>query len=106
MVCRLVYVKDVQMSSCGEAESAGVAPPQPGASQTELPTCPVCLDRLDEETSGLVTTVRTPPQPCSCHLMPHPAPGCSLALAGRWTGWSAASPLLLPQPHSGASKGG
>ena len=60
VLCRLVYVKDVQMSSCGEAESAGLQALQPGATQTELPTCPVCLDRLDEETSGLVTTVRTP----------------------------------------------
>lgn len=25
--------------------------------QTELPTCPVCLERLDEHISGVVTTV-------------------------------------------------
>jgi hypothetical protein len=25
---------------------------------TELPTCPVCLERLDEHISGIVTTVR------------------------------------------------
>ena len=29
-----------------------------GAGQTELPTCPVCLERLDEHISGVVTTVR------------------------------------------------
>ena len=27
------------------------------AGQTELPTCPVCLERLDEHISGVVTTV-------------------------------------------------
>jgi BRCA1-associated protein len=30
-------------------------PPQ---GTTELPTCPVCLERLDEHISGIVTTVR------------------------------------------------
>ena len=51
MVCRLVFVKDVAVSSDG-------APPRPPLGQTELPTCPVCLERLDEHISGVVTTVR------------------------------------------------
>ena len=54
MVCRLVFVKDVQVTS-----SAAV--PLPPAGQTELPTCPVCLERLDEHISGVVTTVSVPP---------------------------------------------
>ena len=51
MVCRLVFVKDVAVSS-------NSAPPLPPVGQTELPTCPVCLERLDEHISGVVTTVR------------------------------------------------
>lgn len=44
------------------AVSASVAPCllwlEPPAGTTELPTCPVCLERLDEHISGIVTTVR------------------------------------------------
>ena len=67
ITCRLVYVKDVQISGGGSADDAlqqqqhqqqqpGGA--KPNNSQRELPTCPVCLERLDEPTSGVVTTVR------------------------------------------------
>ena len=56
VVCRLVFVKDVAVSS-------NSAPPLLPAGQTELPTCPVCLERLDEHISGVVTTVR-----CLCHM--------------------------------------
>lgn len=78
LLCRLVYVKEVdcqpsaeeagsrlgaeplsaetsaakQLSSSGVGGSGG-AP----AGTTELPTCPVCLERLDEHISGIVTTV-------------------------------------------------
>ncbi|KAK9808671.1 hypothetical protein WJX72_001734 [[Myrmecia] bisecta] len=52
VVCRLVYVKDIQITSTEEGES-----PKPPAGQTELPTCPVCLERLDAHISGVVTTV-------------------------------------------------
>jgi len=51
VVCTLVYVKDVEVLS---GESLELSPP-PG--QTELPTCPVCLERLDEHISGVITTV-------------------------------------------------
>ena len=57
VVCRLVFVKDVAVSS-------NSAPPLAPGGQTELPTCPVCLERLDEHISGVVTTVR-----CCCHLL-------------------------------------
>ncbi|GFR48929.1 hypothetical protein Agub_g10934, partial [Astrephomene gubernaculifera] len=33
------------------------SPSAPPPGQTELPTCPVCLERLDEHVSGIVTTV-------------------------------------------------
>lgn len=94
LLCRLVYVKDVECqppgtpplpvtvataaAAAGEAASAAAAAAtQQGAQQgaagqqgeqggglrappgtTELPTCPVCLERLDEHISGIVTTVR------------------------------------------------
>lgn len=32
-------------------------PPKPPPGATELPSCPVCLERLDEHVSGIVTTV-------------------------------------------------
>ncbi|KAK9837153.1 hypothetical protein WJX81_006530 [Elliptochloris bilobata] len=50
MVCRLVFVRDIVVSGNGTL-------PLPPAGQTELPTCPVCLERLDEHISGVVTTV-------------------------------------------------
>lgn len=57
VICRLVYVKDVQVTAARDGDIQPAPPPQPSPGQIELPTCPVCLDRLDEETSGLVTTV-------------------------------------------------
>ncbi|KAL4430038.1 hypothetical protein ABPG77_004408 [Micractinium sp. CCAP 211/92] len=60
LLCRLVFVKDVECQpAAGEQQAAqgtqqgGRAPP----GTTELPTCPVCLERLDEHISGIVTTV-------------------------------------------------
>ncbi len=50
---RLVYVREVDIQS-GQLEGSGLRPP---AGHTELPTCPVCLERLDEHVSGVVTTV-------------------------------------------------
>jgi hypothetical protein len=42
----------------GSTPHVSLLPPPPG--HTELPTCPVCLERLDEHISGVVTTVRGP----------------------------------------------
>ncbi|KXZ54622.1 hypothetical protein GPECTOR_4g687 [Gonium pectorale] len=77
IVCRLVYVRHLEVTSgrggaggqqadtaatsgggaaaTAAAAAAACSPPPPG--QTELPTCPVCLERLDEHVSGIVTTV-------------------------------------------------
>ena len=74
LLCQLVFVKDVecQLATTAAAEGAGAVGQQqqqqlqggggsgglrapPGT--TELPTCPVCLERLDEHISGIVTTV-------------------------------------------------
>lgn len=63
VVCRLVYVKDVQLSQpeAGDALAGAPAPLTPPAGLTELPSCPVCLERLDEHISGVVTTVGSAP---------------------------------------------
>jgi BRCA1-associated protein len=72
LLCRLVFVRsmDIDDSATGIAENhptaaieedsttikndrADVGPP----GTTELPSCPVCLERLDEHVSGIVTTV-------------------------------------------------
>lgn len=48
----------------GRVTGAGATP------VTELPTCPVCLERLDEHISGIVTTVRVMAVLCglfACH---------------------------------------
>ncbi|KAL3143980.1 hypothetical protein ABBQ32_003790 [Trebouxia sp. C0010 RCD-2024] len=52
VLCRLVYVKEVEFTT--QQDNVNLPAP-PG--QTELPTCPVCLERLDEHISGVVTTV-------------------------------------------------
>lgn len=72
LLCRLVYVKDVECqttessssSSSAAAVAVGVGGLEGGGGAfrappgtTELPTCPVCLERLDEHISGIVTTV-------------------------------------------------
>jgi BRCA1-associated protein len=55
LVCRLLFIKDVEfISACGDRTAL-----QAPAGQTELPPCPVCLERLDEHISGIVTTVRS-----------------------------------------------
>lgn len=60
LLCRLVFVRDVECQQAGgeqqgtqQAQQGPRAPP----GTTELPTCPVCLERLDEHISGIVTTV-------------------------------------------------
>ncbi len=52
MLCRLVYVRGVQL-----LDGTAAAQPEAAAGLTELPSCPVCLERLDQHISGVVTTV-------------------------------------------------
>lgn len=47
--CNLVFVSRVEILS--EDEGGSVAP----VSHTELPTCPVCLERMDESVDGILT---------------------------------------------------
>lgn len=55
LLCRLVFVKEVEFSENTASTVPHQAPPPSGT--TELPSCPVCLERLDEHVSGIVTTV-------------------------------------------------
>ncbi|GMH32890.1 hypothetical protein BSKO_00724 [Bryopsis sp. KO-2023] len=48
VVWKLVFVRDIEFQ-CGT--------PPPRAAGTELPSCPVCLERLDRDISGIITTV-------------------------------------------------
>lgn len=47
--CHLVFVSKVE--SLSENEGGSIAP----VSHTELPTCPVCLERMDESVDGILT---------------------------------------------------
>jgi hypothetical protein len=79
-------VKDVRV------DSSGAGAPLPPAGQTELPTCPVCLERLDEHISGVVTTVRG--RQARSQLSPRPGRG---ARRERGAGWAAGVQPPLPQ---------
>jgi len=65
--CQLVYVQSVEYSnnnnnsnSCSTADTSAVGP------LIEMPKCPVCLERLDSETSGIITTVCNHEFHCEC----------------------------------------
>ncbi|XP_042481174.1 BRAP2 RING ZnF UBP domain-containing protein 1 isoform X2 [Macadamia integrifolia] len=59
-VCHILYVTSVEYTESSEIAST---PPQ---GFTELPTCPVCLERLDQDTSGILTTPCDHSFQCSC----------------------------------------
>lgn len=50
-ICHVMFTADVQYT--GSFEHASTPP----TGLTELPTCPVCLERLDQHISGILTTV-------------------------------------------------
>ncbi|OIW15815.1 hypothetical protein TanjilG_04350 [Lupinus angustifolius] len=59
-VCRVLFTLDVQYT--GSIEHA-----QPSNTiSTEQPTCPVCLERLDQDTGGILTTICNHSFHCSC----------------------------------------
>ncbi|KAK9281036.1 hypothetical protein L1049_003928 [Liquidambar formosana] len=58
--CRVLFTVDVQYT--GSIEHAQTSP----ASSTEQPSCPVCLERLDQDTSGILTTICNHSFHCSC----------------------------------------
>ncbi|VDD76744.1 unnamed protein product [Mesocestoides corti] len=57
-VCQLTYVSHVEAistSSGGSSSSHGASFPLKGL--VELPSCPVCLEKLDEPVAGILTTI-------------------------------------------------
>jgi BRCA1-associated protein 2 len=72
IICRAVFTTAVEIHNPADASGAAstVVAPAPDAviggaavmrapeGHVELPTCPVCLERLDEHVSGIFTTVR------------------------------------------------
>ncbi|KAI4380452.1 hypothetical protein MLD38_006643 [Melastoma candidum] len=59
-VCHMLFVHDVDFSESADASST------PPAGYTELPTCPICLERLDQDTSGILSTQCDHSFHCSC----------------------------------------
>jgi BRCA1-associated protein len=57
IICRTVLVTHLELHEMDNPTKALDTP----AGHTELPTCPVCLERLDQHISGVVTTVRLAP---------------------------------------------
>uniref|UniRef100_A0A915L0T6 Uncharacterized protein n=1 Tax=Romanomermis culicivorax TaxID=13658 RepID=A0A915L0T6_ROMCU len=51
LICHLVYVSKIQTKK--QSEGAGF----PMEGHTELPTCPVCLERMDESVDGILTVL-------------------------------------------------
>ncbi|KAJ8753145.1 hypothetical protein K2173_017712 [Erythroxylum novogranatense] len=59
-VCHILYLVSVDFN-----ESADIASTPPSGF-TELPTCPICLERLDPDTSGILSTLCDHSFHCSC----------------------------------------
>ncbi|XP_020227367.1 BRCA1-associated protein isoform X2 [Cajanus cajan] len=59
-VCHILFLQSVEYSEY--AEVAGTPPPD----CTEIPTCPVCLERLDPDTSGIQATLCDHSFQCPC----------------------------------------
>ncbi|KAK4491201.1 hypothetical protein RD792_001933 [Penstemon davidsonii] len=59
-VCHIYFSQSVDYTD--SAESASIPPPD----YTELPSCPVCIERLDPDTSGIQSTLCDHSFQCSC----------------------------------------
>ncbi|XP_073002265.1 BRAP2 RING ZnF UBP domain-containing protein 2 [Typha latifolia] len=59
-VCNIRYTVDVQYTGSVEHPQCSLT------SSAEQPTCPVCLERLDQDTSGILTTICNHSFHCSC----------------------------------------
>lgn len=58
--CDVFFIIDVQYTGSIEHAQASLV------NSTEQPTCPVCLERLDQETGGILTTICNHSFHCSC----------------------------------------
>ncbi|KAF6166909.1 hypothetical protein GIB67_020138 [Kingdonia uniflora] len=59
-VCHVHFAVDVQYTGSIEHEQSSPA------TSTEQPTCPVCLERLDQDMGGILTTICNHSFHCSC----------------------------------------
>ncbi|XP_019170024.1 PREDICTED: BRCA1-associated protein [Ipomoea nil] len=59
-ICHVLFTGDVHYT--GSIEVLQTSTP----SSTEQPSCPVCLERLDQDTSGILTTICNHSFHCSC----------------------------------------
>ncbi|GFQ04583.1 brca1-associated protein [Phtheirospermum japonicum] len=58
--CRMFFTKDIHYTESIEHSHSS------SASSTEQPSCPVCLERLDHDTGGILTTICNHSFHCSC----------------------------------------
>ncbi|XP_048234176.1 BRAP2 RING ZnF UBP domain-containing protein 2 isoform X2 [Ricinus communis] len=61
-VCRVLFTVDVQFTGYSGSLDTQPSP----ASTTEQPSCPVCLERLDQDMGGILTTICNHSFHCSC----------------------------------------
>ncbi|MBA0604281.1 hypothetical protein Godav_016953, partial [Gossypium davidsonii] len=59
-LCHILFTHSVEYTELGEIAST------PPVGFTELPTCPICLERLDPDTSGILSTFCDHSFQCSC----------------------------------------
>ncbi|WOL00493.1 BRCA1-associated protein isoform X1 [Canna indica] len=59
-VCHILFIHSVEFTK--STQIAGTPP----VGSTELPTCPVCIERLDQDISGIVATTCDHSFQCSC----------------------------------------
>ncbi|XP_042458446.1 BRAP2 RING ZnF UBP domain-containing protein 1-like [Zingiber officinale] len=59
-VCHLLFINSVEFTD--HMKIAGTPP----SGSTELPTCPVCIERLDQDISGIIATTCDHSFQCSC----------------------------------------
>lgn len=77
--CRALFVRRVEVTTeTGNVAASAAASADDDAALVELPSCPVCLDRLDTEASGVVTTVCSHAFHASCmsHWEDNSCPVC------------------------------
>ncbi|KNA16979.1 hypothetical protein SOVF_084540 [Spinacia oleracea] len=59
-ICHILFVLSVEFTELGEIASTSPS------DYVELPTCPICLERLDQDTSGIQSTLCDHSFDCSC----------------------------------------
>src|ERR1700761_5740092 len=65
-ICQVVNVKSVKIEAHDETSLANARLSVPQEDLYELPTCPVCLERMDSSATGLVTIPCMHTFHCTC----------------------------------------